>query len=68
VVADELAAGAFVALPFDTSETKGPVGLTMRTDTALSPAFSLLLQAIREAARAQAPSEPAAKSGRRAAR
>lgn len=61
VVADELAAGAFVALPFDTSETKGPVGLTMRTDTAPSPAFSMLLQAIREAARGQAPAARAEK-------
>ena len=53
VVANELAHGAFVALPFDTSETKGPVGLTMRTDMAPSAAFSLLLQAIREAAQSQ---------------
>ena len=51
VVADELQAGGLVALPIDTSETKGPVGLTMRTDTAPSPAFSILLQTIREAAR-----------------
>jgi LysR family pca operon transcriptional activator len=50
VVADELEAGALVALPVDTSETKGPVGLTMRTDAAPSPAFSILLQTIREAA------------------
>lgn len=42
--------GTFVALPIDTEETKGPVGLTMRTDTAPSPAFSILLQTIREAA------------------
>jgi LysR family pca operon transcriptional activator len=50
VVADELQAGALIALPVDTSETKGPVGLTMRTDAAPSPAFSILLQTIREAA------------------
>lgn len=50
VVADEIASGAFVALPVDTEETKGPVGLTMRTDTAPWPAFSILLQTIREAA------------------
>ena len=51
VVANEIASGAFVALPVDTEETKGPVGLTMRTDTAPSPAFTILLQTIREAAR-----------------
>jgi LysR family pca operon transcriptional activator len=50
VVANELAGGSFVALPFDTSETKGPVGLTMRTDMAPTGAFSLLLQTLREAA------------------
>ena len=50
VVADDVAAGALVALPVDTSETKGPVGLTMRTDTIPSPAFSILLQTIRDAA------------------
>jgi LysR family pca operon transcriptional activator len=66
VVADELASGAFVALPFDTDETKGPVGLTMRTDTAPSPAFSLLLQAIREAARNQEPATRVVRPGNRA--
>lgn len=50
VVADEIASGAFVALSVDTEETKGPVGLTMRTDTAPWPSFSILLQTIREAA------------------
>jgi LysR family transcriptional regulator, pca operon transcriptional activator len=54
VVIGDLASGAFAALPIDTDETKGPVGLTMRTDTVPSPAFSLLLQTIREAAAAQA--------------
>lgn len=51
VVADDISSGALVALPVDTSDTRGPVGLTMRTDTAPSPAFSILLQTIREAAR-----------------
>ena len=51
VVANEIASGAFIALPVDTEETKGPVGLTMRTDTAPWPAFTILLQTIREAAR-----------------
>ncbi|MER9653814.1 pca operon transcription factor PcaQ [Mesorhizobium sp. M0152] len=51
VVANELGSGVFVALPVNTEETKGPVGLTMRTDAAPSPAFSILLKTIREAAR-----------------
>jgi LysR family pca operon transcriptional activator len=50
VIANELSSGAFVASRVNSEETKGPVGLTMRTDTALSPAFSILLQTIREAA------------------
>jgi LysR family pca operon transcriptional activator len=54
VVADEIAGGALVALPVDTVETRGPVGLTMRTDAVASPAFSILLQTIRDAARSKA--------------
>ena len=50
VVADDMASGALVALPVDTTDTRGPVGLTMRTDAMTSPAFSILLQTIREAA------------------
>jgi hypothetical protein len=50
VVANEISSGAFVTLPVNTEETKGPVGLTMRTDTAPSPAFAILLKTIREAA------------------
>lgn len=50
VVADELQRGVFVALPVNTDDTSGPVGLTMRTDTAQAPAFSVLLQTLREAA------------------
>ena len=53
VVANELAQGAFVTLPFDTSETRGSVGLTMRTDMSPTAAFSLLLHTLREAAAAQ---------------
>ena len=58
VVTNELASGAFVALPVNTEETKGPVGLTMRTDTAPSLAFSILLHTIREAARQADPPAP----------
>jgi len=50
VVADELQQGQLDVLPLDTSDTRGPVGLTMRTDAAPSPAFSILLQTIRDAA------------------
>ncbi len=53
VVANDMASGLLEALPVDTSETKGPVGLTMRTDTVPSPGFSILLQTIRDAARRQ---------------
>ena len=49
-----LASGALVALPIDTSDTRGPVGLTMRTDATASPAFSILLQTIRDAAKHKA--------------
>ena len=52
VVANDLADGALVALPLDTSDTKGPVGLTMRTDRSVQPAFEILLLTIRKAAKA----------------
>ena len=51
VVANDLADGALAALPVDTGDTSGPVGLTMRTDAARPPAFEILLRTIREAAR-----------------
>lgn len=50
VVSDDIKAGALKMLPIDTTDTRGPVGLTMRTDTQPSPAFSILLKTIREAA------------------
>ena len=37
VVAQEIAEGSLVALPFDTSITKGPVGLMRRPEEVLSP-------------------------------
>ncbi len=52
VVAQDLIDGALIALPFDTTETQGPVGLTMRTDFVASPGFDLLLVTIRRAAEA----------------
>ncbi|QRM53946.1 pca operon transcription factor PcaQ [Sinorhizobium sp. BG8] len=51
VVADDIEDGTLVALPIDTSETRGPVGLTVRTDASPSMPQSMLMQTIREAAR-----------------
>jgi LysR family pca operon transcriptional activator len=50
VVAADIAEGTLAALPLDTSETMGPVGLTMRADAAPSLPLSLLMQTIREVA------------------
>ncbi|NTJ44714.1 pca operon transcription factor PcaQ [Agrobacterium larrymoorei] len=50
VVARDVEAGWLSTLPIDTSDTRGPVGLTTRTDAVPSVAMSLLLQTIREAA------------------
>ncbi|MCY1248835.1 pca operon transcription factor PcaQ [compost metagenome] len=50
VVASDVDDGTIAILPIDTSETKGPVGLTMRADAAPSPALSILMQTIRETA------------------
>ncbi len=51
VVAADLAEGLLAALPLDTSDTRGPVGLTMRTDTRSQPGLERIMQAIRDAAR-----------------
>jgi LysR family pca operon transcriptional activator len=50
VVVDDVAAGALAILPFNTSDTSGPVGLTMRTDTAVFTSLALMIEAIRRAA------------------
>ncbi|WP_312365956.1 pca operon transcription factor PcaQ [Ensifer sp.] len=50
VVASDIADGTLAVLPIDTSETKGPVGLTMRADSVPSLPLSILIQTIREAA------------------
>ncbi|MCG5482060.1 MAG: pca operon transcription factor PcaQ [Ensifer alkalisoli] len=52
VVAAEVEDGALAILPIDTSETRGPVGFTMRTDAIQSLPLSILMQTIREAAEA----------------
>ncbi len=50
VVAGDIEAGHLTALSVDTSETKGPVGLTVRSDAVPSLPQSILMQTIREAA------------------
>lgn len=50
VVAADIADGTLAALPLDTADTSGPVGLTIRADTQPSLPLSLLMQTIREAA------------------
>ncbi len=50
VVDSDIRDGSMLALPIDTSETKGPVGLTMRTDAVPSLPMALLIQTVREAA------------------
>jgi LysR family transcriptional regulator, pca operon transcriptional activator len=50
VVARDIADGVLAPLPVDTGETKGPVGLTVRTDAIPSLPLSILMQTIREAA------------------
>lgn len=50
VVADELADGSLRALPVDTVETQGSVGLTTRADAPVSAQMLMLMSAIREAA------------------
>ena len=50
VVTGDVDDGLLALLPIDTSETKGPVGLTMRTDAIPTLPLSILMQTIREAA------------------
>ena len=58
VVAGDIADGTLAVLPVDTSQTRGPVGLTMRTDAVPSLPLSILMQAIREVAGRTTPLEP----------
>lgn len=51
VVSNDLADGHFAVLPLDTGETRGSVGLTMRTDTAAQPGLERVMLAIRQAAK-----------------
>lgn len=58
VVAQDLEEGTLTMLDLDTSDTKGPVGLTTRSDQPASPALTLFMNAVRAVAagrRAPAP-------------
>lgn len=48
VVAGELAAGSFVALPVDTSETRGAVGITLRADQGQPPLLEPFMRTLRQ--------------------
>jgi LysR family pca operon transcriptional activator len=50
VVAADIEDGLLQALPIDTTETRGPVGLTVRADAISSTPLSILMQTVREAA------------------
>ncbi|HEV7437704.1 MAG TPA: pca operon transcription factor PcaQ [Pseudorhizobium sp.] len=50
VISDDLAEGLLSTLPVDTSETKGPVGLTLKADISPSAPQAILMQTIRQAA------------------
>ena len=50
VIAHELSSGSMQILPIDTSETKGAVGLTTKSDGADNTALAIMLQSIRQAA------------------
>jgi LysR family pca operon transcriptional activator len=55
VAAPQIDRGIMAALPLDTKETLGPVGLTIRADTIPSPAMQLFMHAIRDEARIRKP-------------
>jgi LysR family pca operon transcriptional activator len=55
VVIGDIAAGALAALPVDTSETRGAVGITLRADAERPPSMQALIRAIRVAAPQPAP-------------
>jgi LysR family transcriptional regulator, pca operon transcriptional activator len=58
VVAGDVADGRLAALPVDTSDTVGPIGITTRTGMALTPHAEALIRVIRELGEAHA--KPAA--------
>jgi LysR family pca operon transcriptional activator len=60
VVADDIDDGVLAELPVATQGITGPVGLTTRADIPPSLPAIMLMQTIREAARAQASTQTAA--------
>lgn len=50
VIATDVEDGMLATLPIDTSETRGPVGLTVRADSAPSLPQTILMQTLRQAA------------------
>jgi LysR family pca operon transcriptional activator len=50
VVATDIAEGQLAALPIDTRETLGPIGITLRTETLPSPQAEALIRSIRDTA------------------
>ncbi len=52
VIAHDIEVGDMMTLPIDTSETKGAVGLTTRSDKEHDTALSIMLQCIRQASSA----------------
>ena len=55
VVAGDIEDGILAPLPIDTSETRGPVGLTLRADATPSLPLSILMQNIRQVAAGVSP-------------
>lgn len=47
VVLEDIQTGGLAALPVDTSETLGPVGMTLRAEGAMSPELELVMKYIR---------------------
>ncbi|MGE4482695.1 pca operon transcription factor PcaQ [Acidocella sp.] len=66
VVAEELAHGFLARLPADTSATRGPVGLTTRTDLQPSMPAQIFAQSVRAAVAALAVHSPSDQSGAKA--
>ncbi len=64
VVASDIADGTLALLPIDTTETKGPVGLTTRADVTPSLPLMILMQTIREAAGEMKPDQKNSSSSR----
>jgi LysR family pca operon transcriptional activator len=52
VVANDIASGTLAALPVDTSETRGAVGLTLRADRDRPPLLDAFMRAVRDVAAA----------------